>query len=144
MPGDYEVGYGKPPKGAQFQKGQSGNSAGRPKGTKNLKTDLLEELQERVLVREAGGERQLSKQRALLKSITAKAIKGDTRAANIILSMVLRVLEEDPDGGVEYPLSSEEWAILRGLDARLPGPPEPDGSTDRESVASTANGGREL
>ena len=95
MAGDYEIGYGKPPKNRQFQKGRSGNPAGRPKGTKNLKTDLMEELQERVLVREAGGEKQLSKQRALLKSITAKAIKGDTRAANIILSMVLRILEDD-------------------------------------------------
>jgi hypothetical protein len=29
--GGYEVGYGKPPKGSQFQKGKSGNSSRRPK-----------------------------------------------------------------------------------------------------------------
>jgi phage terminase large subunit-like protein len=39
---DYEVGYGKPPASSRFRKGQSGNRSGRPKGTKNLKTDLLE------------------------------------------------------------------------------------------------------
>ena len=44
----YEVGYGKPPKHTRFQPGQSGNPRGRPKGTKNLKTDLEEELSERV------------------------------------------------------------------------------------------------
>ena len=41
---DYEVGYGKPPEHTRFQPGRSGNPRGRPKGTKNLKTDLVEEL----------------------------------------------------------------------------------------------------
>lgn len=143
MPNTYTVGYGKPPRRTQFQKGHSGNPAGRPKGTKNLKTDLLEELQERVLVREAGGEKQLSKQRALLKSVTAQAIKGDTRAANLVLSMVLRVLEDDPDTGSEMPLSSEEWDILRTLEAHLPS--GQDSATDghRKAETSLTNGGRE-
>lgn len=143
MHGDYTVGYGKPPRNSQFSKGQSGNPAGRPKGTKNLKTDLMEELQERILVREAGGEKQLSKQRALLKSITAKAIKGDTRAANIILSMVLRVLEDDPDPGAETPLSSEEWDILRTLEARLPDGPDTDSGADRKIATGMTDADQE-
>ncbi len=43
---DYEVGYGKPPRHTRFQPGRSGNPRGRPKDTKNLKTDLIEELAE--------------------------------------------------------------------------------------------------
>jgi len=39
---DYPVGYGKPPVEYQFQKGQSGNPGGRPRGTKKL-VDLLAE-----------------------------------------------------------------------------------------------------
>ena len=48
---DYEVGYRKPPKHTRFKPGQSGNLRGRPKGTKNLKTDLMEELGEKILIR---------------------------------------------------------------------------------------------
>jgi hypothetical protein len=44
--GDYEVGYGKPPRDTRFPKGQSGNPRGRPSGAKNLKTLLSEALNE--------------------------------------------------------------------------------------------------
>ena len=45
MGDEQPVGYGNPPKESRFKKGQSGNQRGRPKGSKNLKTDLAEELQ---------------------------------------------------------------------------------------------------
>ncbi len=117
---DYEVGYGKPPKRTQFKKGISGNPQGRPKGTKNLKTDLLEELGETMTVRERGKERRLSKQRALVKSLIARALGGNDRATAKVLELYMRVAgieDEARDAGV--PLDEEEKAVLRALEGRF-------------------------
>ena len=91
--GGYEVGYGKPPQHTRFQPGLSGNPRGRPKGTKNLKTDLIEELGEKILVREGERARQVSKQRAVVKMLVTRTLKGDARAANSLLSMMMRLLD---------------------------------------------------
>ena len=45
MGSDHDGGYGKPPRHSQFKKGQSGNSKGRPKGSRNFSTDLKETLE---------------------------------------------------------------------------------------------------
>ncbi len=115
----YEVGYRKPPKSTRFQPGQSGNPRGRPKGTKNLKTDLMEELGEKIVIREGDRSQKVSKQRALLKSVVNRAIKGDARAIGIALSTMMRLLdtgEGAPD--VEEALRDDELEILKAFEAR--------------------------
>ena len=83
---DYEVGYGRPPKHTRFQPGQSGNPKGRPSGVQNIATDILEEMRETVVVTEGGRTSQLSKQKAMVKSLLAKALKGDVRAIIVLLN----------------------------------------------------------
>ncbi len=117
--GSYEVGYGRPPKASQFPKGYSGNPKGRPTGTRNLKTDLMEELGEQITLNEGGTPKTLSKQRALLKSLTARAIKGDGRAVNALLNLMLRVLDPDDGENPDEPLSADEQAILAKFEQRI-------------------------
>ena len=79
MSEDYEadaVGYKHPPRANQFRPGQSGNPSGRPKGTRNFRSELREELGELITVRDGDREIQLSKQRALIKSLVGAAIDG--------------------------------------------------------------------
>jgi hypothetical protein len=118
--GDYEVGYGKPPKHTRFQPGRSGNPQGRPKGTKNLKTDLMEELGEKILIREGEQSRRVSKQRAVVKALVTRTLKGDARAAGLLLSMMMRLLDTG-EGAPEAaePLHDDEREILQAFEDRL-------------------------
>jgi len=111
-PGAYEVGRGRPPKHSQFKPGQSGNPQGRRKGARNLASDLAEELSERVQVREGGRQRALSKQRALLKALFAKAMQGDGRSASLIIALVSSLIKDEPAGAQREPLSTEDRALL--------------------------------
>jgi Family of unknown function (DUF5681) len=114
----YKVGYGKPPKTRQFKHGKSGNPKGRPKGRLNLATDLTAELGEHITVREDGRPRKVSKQRALIKSLMAKALQGDVRATAALLALYARVLTEAPEDQNE-PIDTEELQILRRFAPRL-------------------------
>ena len=117
---DYEVGYKKPPERTRFKKGESGNRNGRPKGTKNLKTDLLEELGERMEILENGKTRRISKQRALIKSLLARALKGNDRAAAKLLDLYLRLAGLDDDAeDAGLLLSEDERAVMKALEERL-------------------------
>ena len=118
--GDYEVGYGKPPLHTRFEPGRSGNPRGRPKGTKNLKTDLQEELVEKIVVREGEQSKRVSKQRAVVKSLLARTLKGDARAATLLTSMMMRLLDTGEGApGVAEPLGADECEILEAFEARL-------------------------
>src|ERR1700724_4675339 len=74
--GDYEVGYGKPPRDTRFKRGQSGNPRGRPPGAKNLSTLLNEALNELVVVTENRGRKRIRKRQAAFKALVKRGAKG--------------------------------------------------------------------
>ncbi len=114
---DYEVGYGKPPKATQFKKGQSGNSRGRAKGSRNTRTIFEEESQKRVPVTENGKTQKLSKRELVLKSIINKAAKGDEKAQVKFLKLDERFsASPGKPGGSWEPVSSETLADLTAAD----------------------------
>ena len=115
---EYEVGYRKPPKSGQFKPGKSGNPKGRPKGSLKLATDLAAELNEQITVREDGRARRVSKQRALIKSLMAKALQGDVRANAAVLALYARVITDLPDDQ-DNAVDDNELQILRRFAPRL-------------------------
>jgi hypothetical protein len=83
--GEYDVGYGKPPAETRFQKGQSGNPKGRPKGSKNLATIVRQAANERVTIVVKGKQRSITKLEAAAKQLANKAAQGDLKAMQMLL-----------------------------------------------------------
>lgn len=106
------TGYKRPPIASRWKKGQSGNPSGRKRGTLNLRTDLIAELEEVIQINEGGSSRRITKQRALLKSLAARGIQGDARAANLLLGLIARLLEPDEQSAIPDELGPEDKAIL--------------------------------
>jgi hypothetical protein len=108
---NYPVGYRRPPKNTRFAKGKSGNPKGRPKGLKNLKTYLDEELAEMITVREGAKLTKMTKGRALIKSLIARGLKGDARAAREIIVMDRSLdVSENQEGSAE--LNADDIEVM--------------------------------
>jgi hypothetical protein len=122
-PRDYEVGYGKPPRHTRFRKGQSGNPRGRPSGSKNLKTLLNEALNERVVVAEEGGRRNITKREAIVTQLVNRSATADLRALKILLD-TLRDIEShaEPDSRETSGFSAADEKVIEQLRARFSTP----------------------
>jgi hypothetical protein len=109
--GKYKVGYRKPPRSTQFRKGRSGNPKGRPKGARNLKTIVLDELQERIALVENGRRKTVTKQQALIKRLMAESLQGDNKARALILNLAMQFGQEAEETA-ERPADRDEDAKI--------------------------------
>ncbi len=114
--GDSEVGYGRPPKDTRFKPGQSGNPKGRRKLSKAPATLLEEALSALISVTEGGVTRSIELRQALFKSMLAKAIKGDTRAAALVIKLMEQFGMTKATGEAVQPViiqfTAEDMALL--------------------------------
>ena len=111
---DYDVGFGKPPTKSRFKKGRSGNPKGRPKGSRNIKTDLIDALNQKVSIQEGGSQKKVSKQKAILLAQIAKAMKGDHRSARLVMDWQQTYSQEEEQQSDEG-LSPADQAIMDEL-----------------------------
>ena len=84
----YDIGYGKPPRASQFKPGQSGNPAGRPKGSANLASVLAQMLREKVVINEGGVRKTITKREAAMKQLANQAAAGDLAAIKFLWLMI--------------------------------------------------------
>ena len=110
-PGSYEVGYGRPPKHAQFKPGQpSANPKGRPRGSGRRQDPLLKILAEKMAVTWDGKRRRMTIEEVLNRKLVKKALEGDARAMDIIMRTgeLLRRIYLDSQPTTEELRQSEE------------------------------------
>jgi len=119
-PTDDDIGYGRPPRHTRWQKGQSGNPRGRPKGSRGLKTDLHAELVSRMTIQINGKPVTATKQQLMIKTLTARAAAGDVRAIQTLIGLVMQVFGPEDRGGDHKRLSAQDQQILDELLSRSP------------------------
>jgi hypothetical protein len=91
-PGNYEVGYRKPPRHTRFKSGQSGNPRGRPKTEKSLGAALNDALKAKVKLRGNGKERSVSSLDAYFSRVVVDALQGKASAQRLLAALMERFL----------------------------------------------------
>jgi len=109
---DYEVGYGRPPKHTRFQKGQSGNPKGRPKGSRNFATELEEVLEAPVPVTENGVKIHVSSRQAAIYRLREMAFNGGIGAMREFLALAREFEAARAATQAERRLTCDEDEIL--------------------------------
>jgi hypothetical protein len=106
--GDFEIGYGKPPKHRQFKPGQSGNPRGRPR--KEVAIQTLRAMREafiraanrEVTVTEAGKARRMPAIDAVFHRLMMKALAGDHRSIKLFIERTRDLIKEHEDWQIRF------------------------------------------
>jgi hypothetical protein len=111
---------GTPPKHTQFRKGTSGNPRGRPKGSKNLSTYLMEAARDQVTATVGGRTRTISKLQATTMQLATKAAGGDQAAIGRFLDWIdeieTRAASVKP---TQFPLSAPDIEVIQAAYERM-------------------------
>jgi hypothetical protein len=134
---DYEIGYANPPKETQFQKGQSGNPKGRPKGRRNIATALQSALNEKVTITENGRRKQITKLEATMKQVVNKAASGEASATKVLLQL-FPFLESELAETPQTSTPEADKQVLASLVNRWQQQHAPHSSSQHASQSSTS------
>ena len=110
-------------KWVHHQQGQCGTGGrhSRGPGAKNLKTLLIDTLNEPVVVTENGGRRTISKRQAIIKQLVNQSAKGDWRAVKLLLDMLHETEGSSEPETAESSFGAADEKVIAQLKARLNG-----------------------
>jgi hypothetical protein len=118
--GDIKVGRGRPPLHTRFKKGESGNKKGRPKGSRNLSTVIMEASRAPINVTIGGKSRRISKLQATAMQLATRAADGNPNAMSKFLDWIdeieHRAAAEKP---VDYPFNAGDLEVLHAIRKRM-------------------------
>ena len=116
---DHIARYQRPPRKGQFKPRQSGNTRGRPPGSKNIRTYVNEHLNKKIPIIEGGKTRKAPRAEAIAIQLVNQAAKGEPKGLAAIISLTR---EFDTAVGELRPnvlARSEDAVVLEGIIARI-------------------------
>jgi hypothetical protein len=116
---DYKIGYGKPPPGRPFQKGQSGNPRGPRR--KDLSSLLTAALNEPVYATIDGKRRKITKRQAIVTQMVNESAGANLRATKMLFDMMKEVEQKVGAAAPPEPakLSAPDREVVELFIARL-------------------------
>lgn len=114
----YKVGKYRPPRESQWKPGESGNRAGRKKGSKNRKTIIRAAEHKLFTVTKAGRQRKMTCTELGLEHLQQAVARGDLKAFVEYLAILERYSDRDEVIVSMEDLRAEDGAILANLLAR--------------------------
>ncbi len=114
-----KTGFCKPPKSGQFKKGTSGNPAGRPKGSKNLSTIVLQESRKPVRVQGPNGSSITTKLQAAVMQLQNKAAQGHLPSQRELFALVRLAEERAETGGNSQAMPEADQKMMQSLLQRM-------------------------
>jgi hypothetical protein len=117
--GPYAVGDKHPPKHSRFRPGQSGNPAGRPKGSANLRTRVTQQLQKLVTVTKNGKPVKMPRAEVIATKLVEASMQGDLKAAKLVLQLDQEVQGHAASETALADLTFPDNDMLKQIGARL-------------------------
>lgn len=108
-----ESGYKNPPKHSRFQKGRSGNPAGRPKGSKNTLKLLDFVLEQKIKIQQEGKTISITKKQAMLMQLVNAAVKGEIKAIAALFPYMMQLDMKEEQSLETSKLSLKDEEILQ-------------------------------
>ena len=113
-------GRGKRSGQTYYKKGETGNKRGRPKGSKNLTTLMMEAAHHPVTAMIGGKKRTISSLHATTMQLAKKAAGGDSKSMAKFLDWVDKIESRAAAARpTQYPLSEPDLEVLKAVYERM-------------------------
>jgi hypothetical protein len=139
---EYEVGYRKPPKASQFQKGRSGNPSGRPGKPLGFSDRLAKAARQKIRVNGKNGPEYKIIEDVICMQLLNKAAGGDLKAIDLYIKFRMisspgMVKPEDMEAMASSAKAKLFEMFKAGKESSVEGPAQSDHPSDRPDTIPT-------